>query len=506
MSSLSTAIGVERMSRTSGYQIKKGFFTNETQNLPQIIAILAQANTANQSTISADKREITSADEAGKIYGYGSPIHQIMRILRPFSEPGVGGIPTIVFPQLEQVGFTATSFEFTITGSATKNTTHVLKIAGRENLDFKSYGVAIVKNDTPAMIAQKFADTINNNLSTPVTASVSAGVLTLTTKWKGKTSSDLKVSFSNNGEPAGLTYTKSNETLGSGVPDLVDSLSQFGSDWITTVINSYGEDTLGVLEQFNGTPSPNIPNGRYEGSVFKPFMAFFGSTQSSKVSLSLITDNSSRIDQVTNVLCPAPASEGFPYEAAANVVRLFTRTMQDSPEIDVNGMSYPDMPVPESGVIGDMSDYNNRDFLIKKGCSTVIFDKGRYVIQDLVTTYHLEGETPLQFNYARNLNLDWNVSDSYRTLEKIRLRDKVIIKDNQVTDSKNAIKPKEWKAVLYELFDELAKKALINEPDFSKESLQVVIPSTNPNRFETFFRYKRTGIARIESTTAEAGF
>ena len=104
------------------------------------------------------------------------------------------------------------------------------------------------------------------------------------------------------------------------------------------------------------------------------------------------------------------------------------------------------------------------------------------------------------------MNLDWNVADSYRTLEKIRLRDKVIIKDNQVTDSKNAIKPKEWKAVLYELFDELAKKALINEPNFSKESLQVAIPSTNPNRFETFFRYKRTGIARIESTTAEAGF
>ena len=48
--------------------------------------------------------------------------------------------------------------------------------------------------------------------------------------------------------------------------------------------------------------------------------------------------------------------------------------------------------------------------------------------------------------------------------------------------------------------------ALINEPKFSKESLQVGVSETNPNRFETFFRYKRIGIARIESTTVEAGF
>lgn len=506
MASLSTAIGVERMSRTSGYQIKKGFFTNETQNLPQMIAILAEANTANQASISTDKREITSADEAGRIYGFGSPIHQIMRILRPKMEPGVGGIPTIVFPQLEAVGSTVSTRVVTITGTASKNVTHTLRIAGRESVDFKSYAVNIVKDDTPTMIAQKIADVVNNNLSSPFTVTFLAGVLTFTTKWKGLTSAAANLEISNNNDSAGLTYAYTSQTAGTGTPDLDDSLTQFGSDWYTTVINSYGVATIDVLNQFNGTPSATIPTGRYEGSTFKPFMAFFGSVDDNITNLTTITDDADQIEQCTNVLCPAPGSQAFPWEAAANVARLFARTMQDSPEIDVNGMSYPDMPAPESGNIGDMANYDTRDALIKKGCSTVILDKNQYVIQDLVTTYHPDGETPLQFNYARNLNLDWNVADSYRTLEKIRLRDKVIIRDNQTTESKNAIKPKEWKAVLYELFDELARKALINEPDFSKESLQVGIPTLNPNRFETFFRYKRTGIARIESTTAEAGF
>jgi len=506
MASLSSAIGTERRSRTSGFAIKKGFFSNETDNLPQMIAIFAQANTANQASISIEKKEITSSDEAGRIYGYGSPIHQIMRILRPNSEVGVGGIPTVVFPQLETVGFTETSFEVVVSGTATKNSTHFLRIAGRESLDFKPYSFSIVKGDTSSVIAQRILDVINNNLSSPVTATLVSSTITLKTKWKGASSAGLTLKFNNNGEPSGISYAVADKVNGSGVVNLSNSLNLIGSDWYTIVLNSYGESVLDIFEQFNGSPSASIPTGRYEGSVFKPFMAFFGSTKSTLADLSTITNAAARIDQVTNVLCPAPNSDAFPYEAAANVVRLFARTMQDTPEIDVNGFAYPDMPAPIDGNIGDMSNYDNRDFLIKKGCSTVILDKGQYIIQDLVTTYHPDGENPLQFNYCRNLNLDWNVADSYRTLEKIRLRDKVIIRDTQVTDSKNAIKPKEWKAVLFDLFDEMGKKALINEPEFSKQSLQVAIPTTNPNRFETFFRYKRTGIARVESTTAEAGF
>jgi hypothetical protein len=39
-----------------------------------------------------------------------------------------------------------------------------------------------------------------------------------------------------------------------------------------------------------------------------------------------------------------------------------------------------------------------------------------------------------------------------------------------------------------------------------KDSILVGISATNPDRIETFFRYKRSGFVRIASTTAEAGF
>ncbi|PXX26278.1 phage tail sheath gpL-like [Thalassospira sp. 11-3] len=506
MTAISTAVGTERKSRTSGYKIKKGFFDNDPANLPQIIAVFGEANTANQSGLSTVKKEITSAKEAAELYGYGSPLHQMFRILRPVSGDGVGGIPTIAFPQAEAGGATATAHEWTVTGTATANATHTIVIAGRGSLDFLKYSFAIVKGDTATVIAGKIKDAINGVLGSPVTAANVAGVLTITTKWKGVTSANLKSTIDLGTNAAGVSYSKTATTDGAGAADLSGALAQMGDVWYTVVVNPYGAAAFDDLEAFNGRPDADNPTGRYEGSVFKPFMAFFGSVLDDKDDIVAITNDSARIEEVTNVLCPAPKSEGFPWEAAANAARLFARTMQDTPHLDINNMAYPDMPVPSNGIIGDMADYNNRDLLVKNGASTVVLENDSYKVQDFVTTYHPEGENPLQYAYARNLNLDWNVSDNYRTLEKLFVKDHVLIRDGQVTDVAKAIKPIEWKGIVQDLFVDLAVKALINDPDFSKESLRVEIDGTNPDRFNTFFRYKRTGIARIESTDVEAGF
>ena len=505
---ISTAIGLERKSRTSGYKLKKGFFTDTTSNLPQYIAVFGEANTANQSSLSVTKKEITSAQEAAEEYGYGSPIHQQMRILRPLSGDGVGGIPTVVFPQESNVAATATVHEWTITGTATANATHTFVIAGRRSLDFKSYAFSVVSGDTPTLIAGKAVDAINGVLGSPVSATNTAGVITLTTKWGGSTSAELKTKVDNNNTAVGITYVQTDVTAGSGTVDLADSLSQIGSDWVTIVTNPYGADStiLSVLEAFNGRPDDDTPTGRYAGRVFKPFVSLFGSTLDDKDDLKAITDATARQNQNTNVLCPAPKSDGFTCEAVANMVLTYAPIAQNTPELDMNGKYYIDMPVPEDGLIGDMADYNNRDLLVKDGCSTVILENGAYQVQDFVTTYHIEGESPLQFAYVRNLMLDFNIAYAYRALEEIHVKDHVLVLDGQVTDVSKSVKPKQWKAVLYDFFDDLAVSGLIKDPEFSKESLLVEINETNPDRFDTFFRYSRTGIARIESTDVEAGF
>jgi phage tail sheath gpL-like len=506
MATISTAVGLDRISRVSGFNIKKGFFSTETQNLPHIIAIFGEANTANQMGLTVDKVEVTSSAEAAELFGYGSPIHRQISILRPLSGGGVGGIPTIVFPQISSEGATETLREWTVIGTATANKTHTVVINGRDTVDFQNYNFDVAIGDTAATIAGKISDAINGVLGSPCTAINTLGVVTVTTKWKGTTSAELHVTIDYGTNAAGISYSETDSVDGAGSVDLADSLSQFGDDHYTEVLNPYGEAHLATFEAFNGVPNDVNPTGRYSGLIFKPFCAYFGSTLSDKNDLSDITNDADRIAQVTNVICLAPNSKGFSFEAAANVVALTSVVYQDTPHTDVSALSYPDMPTPTNGNIGDLSDYNNRDYLVKKGCSTVMLVNGAYQIQDLVTTYHIAGEVPLLYSYPRTLNIHWNVKDAYSTLERINLIDKTLVADGQLTNASNTIKPKEWKGIVYSLFDELAQEALINDPAFSKASLRVNISGTNPNRFEVAFNYKTTGTVRVSSTTATAGF
>lgn len=506
MSTISTALGVERLSRTTGYAIQRGRFNNDTPYLPQRIAILGEANTANQPGLTVNPVEVTSAAEAGALFGYGSPIHSVMRILRPLSGDGVGGIPTIIYPQIFAVGATATTRTWTVTGTATANTTHKVIVNGRNSLDYKAYDVSIAIGDTATIIAGKVKDAINAVTNSPCTATNTLGVITITSKWKGVTSAELHIAFDLGTKSAGISYSQTQTNNGAGIVDLAPTLALFGDNWNTIVINPYVEEQFDHLEDFNGLPNDTTPTGRYAGLIFKPFVAYSGSVLSDKDDIAAITNATARISQVTNALCVAPNSKGFTWEAAANVAYLAAIVYQNTPHIDISNLSYPDMPTPIDGNIGDMSDYTNRDFLLKKGGSTELLKNGAYVVQDFVTTYHPDGEVPLQYNYVRNLNVDFNVAYKYRLLEQLYLVDKVIVSDDQLVNVDNCIKPIEWKSIVYGLFDDLAEIGLIIDPEFSKASVVVNISTVNPNRFETTFSYKRTGTVRIASTTAKAGF
>ena len=212
------------------------------------------------------------------------------------------------------------------------------------------------------------------------------------------------------------------------------------------------------------------------------------------------------MDQNTNYLCTAPLSKSTSIEIAANYAYLVTNTAQDTPELDVFEQYLPDINVPENGILGDMSIYNNRDFLVKKGCSTVVLNNGKYQVIDFVSTYHPDGESPFQYSYGRNALLDFNYKWGYDVLENLYVKGKVLVDNALVTDNSNSISPKQWKAVMFDYHEDLENRLLITDASFSDANIEVQISSTNPNRMETRDRIKRTGIARIQSTTVEIGF
>lgn len=503
----SDAVGLERVSRIVGYKIIKGNFQENSPNLPQRVAIFAEANTANQSNLSIapynEPYQITSAQQAGVAYGYGSPIYLIARILFPQSGGGIGGIPVVVYPQAEVGGATSKIYHITPSGVATDNGTHTVKVAGRLGVDGGFYDINIVAGDTTADITAKIADAINNILGSPFIAVDFDYETVLTSKWKGLTADGLNVSVETNGNSLGITYSVQSVQSGSGTPSVQAALDLFGNTWVTRVINSYGTITniMTTLEQFNGIPDPENPTGRFSGIIMKPFIADTGTVADNPSDISDL-----RLNNCTISFAPAPLSEGLAMEAAANKCLLEAVTSQNTPHLDIAGRAYPDMPTPNA--IGSMAEYNNRDLYVKKGCSTVDLVGGQYVFQDSVTTYHPLGENPPQFAYCRNLMLDFNVRFTYYLLEQKYVVDHVIAKDEDTVIATKVIKPKQWRAVLKgeEFAGNLAKRALIVDVPFTQDSIEVNLSTSNPNRLETFFRYKRSGFVRVAATTAEAGF
>jgi len=495
------AVGSENVSRIVGYKITKGNFNTSSPNLPQRIAIIGEANEANQSNLVTTPVKITSAKQAGDLYGYGSPIHSAMRILRPISGDGVGGIETVVYAQAKASGAAAKVLTLTVTGTATSNGTHTLVIAGRKGIDGLFYDVNIVTGDTPTMVAAKIEDAINAILASPLTAAHSAGVVTTTSKWNGLTANELSITVDTGTNTCGLTYAVVSTTSGSGTPSIAASLALFANEWNTIVLNTYGTAStiISSLEQFNGIPDPDAPTGRFAGIIMKPFIALTGSVAEDPSSVTDALKNN-----VTIAICPAPLSKGFHWEAAANMTLLFARQAQDTPELDVSGKNYPDMPAPLA--IGLMASYTDRDAIVKKGCSTVELSAGVYKVMDFVTSYHPDGEVVPQFRYCRNLMIDWNIRFKYMLLELVHVIDHLIAKDTDTVTAPKVVKPKMWKQVLSTFAEDLTAQGIVVDTEFMQKSVTVDISTTNPDRLETFFRYKRSGYARIASTTAEAGF
>lgn len=498
---MSDAIGSERISRVVGYKITKGDFSNVSPNLPQRVALIGESNDANQGTLDLTPYKVTSLKQVGVNHGYGSPLYAACRILMPVNGGVLGGIPIYIYPQEAAVGATARIVEIEVTGVATDNATHTVVIGGRYNLDGASYDISIVTGDTAADIYAKISDAVNNVLGSPMGAANTDYEATLTTKWKGLTAQDVNVSIDTNNKAAGLAYTVTETQAGAGTPDIADSLELFGNNWNTIVVNTYGAVSaiMTSLESFNGVPDPDNPTGRFVGNIMKPFIALTGSVLEDPSS---ITDT--REDQVTISICPAPLSEGMPLEAAANATVLFAVKAQNTPHLDIEGMSYPDMPTPTD--IGDMATYNNRDTIVKKGCSTVDLVSGKYQIQDFVTTYHPEGEIPPQFRYCRNLMLDFNIAFGWNLIAIGNIVDHAIAADTDIVSVSNVVKPKQVLQLLDSYADDLGQRALIADVAFMKANRSAVLDSDNPDRININFKYKRSGTARIVSTNGEAGF
>lgn len=507
----SNAVSQSDVSAIVGYLLAKGYFNTSSPNLPQNISILAEANTANQSGLSTLPQVITSAAQAGGLFGYGSPIHGIARILFPSNGTGVN-VPVTVYPQAAAVASVAKVITITPTGTATANGTIYLNVCGRKTLDGVSYAVNIVATDTPTLICDKMRAATAAVLGCPLTGTGTATAI-YTAKWTGLSSNDANIAVDTNNTSTGVTFAVVTTTAGSGTPatgGAANGTTYFANKWNTIVINSYGlvSATITELEAYNGVPDPVAPTGQYSGIVWRPGWYLSGTLLDDPTSITNVT---ARKTQVTIVPCVAPLSAGFGYEAAANVASLIANVFSNNPESDIIGLQYPDMPAPAAGVVPQMTSHTFRQYCVTRGCSTVDYsgnysDSGVYSIVDLVTTYNPDGEYPPFYRWVRDLNVHFNYKFGYYLLQKINVEGKTLIPDSSTANRSTTIKPGMWAAevAVYNLSCE--KRALIVNAKANNKTIDVTINASNPNRLDTAQNVQISGIARIGATTVYGGF
>ena len=506
--SISTAIALDRVSRVIGYKQKKANFGTNTSNLPHRIALLGEGNTANQASFDTSAFSFISAQEVGDRYGYGSPLHLMARILRPLTGNILGGVETVIYPQMEPAGASATAIKVgvAVATTVTANVTHKVIISGRDNLDGTSYKYSLAIGDDAAAVRQKIIDAISGVYSSPVAAVENVADIDVTTKWAGTTSAGLQIRFDTEAGAAGVVYSEVSKTTGAGDPDIAASLALFGEEWNTDVINPYGATAFAALEAFNGIADPDAPTGRYLANVYKPFVAYFGSLLSDKDDVVAITDAAARKVQMTNVLAPAPNSEGFAFEAAVNLCATTAARFVSSPHLGNGGKAYPDMPIPADNNVGDFSDYDARDYMAKRGASTVLLKNDAYTVQDMFTTYHPDGETPPKFRKVRDLNILWNGGFQWLIIMDRDIQDKAIVKDDEPVTVGDTISPKQVLQLIGSHVDDMVSKALYVDAAFTKANRSVEIEGSNPARLNIFFRAKITSTADIVSSDVEFDF
>ena len=513
---ISTAVNLQQVSAISGYQVKLTLAGLQAGVNPQLIVVIGQKSAANETSV-VSKLDATTATEVGKEYGYNSPLYAAARILRPISGNKLGSIPTWFIPVAEASGATAKVITYSTTGTPTKTVTHYLKINGR------SYGYVVAKDATAAQISQAMIDAANNALGSTVIGTLSTDDAVFTAGWKGVSSNEINIEIDTNGNSAGLTYSEvvADGAGAAAASDVQAALALIGDAWATLVVNCFGSESgvLNELETFNGNPNDAI--GRYEPTLFKPFISFFGDSKIKYLNESsggagdgFVQMIGSRSTECTNAFCPSPGSLGLGMEAAANRVFSYAPILQNTPHQDAlkTGIPDPDMPYEEGADIGDFADPVKRDLLVKAGCSTVTVLGGKYKTIDFVTTYSPEDEpdTATLFRWVRDIaGCHWNYKYVSKLLKEIYQEGNTITDDGEeeLVGVDNTISPSQWKTImLMEYAPALISNALMVDFDHFKDSLQVARGDSNPNRMEDAFSTKIPGVVRVSSTTNNAVF
>ena len=457
--------------------------------LPQRLAVVGQGITGGG--YSTDKRQVTSAAEAGQTYGFGSPIHLAILQLLPDNGDGVGTIPVTVYPLNDDGAGVVSTGDITPSGAASATISAKVRV---NNIDSEEF--VITNGDTVATIVTAMTAAINAVLEMPIIAVDGVTKVNFTSKWKGTSANDIFVEVVESADP-GITFAITQPVGGLVNPDVQDALDQVGNVWETMLLNCMeiaDVDSLDIYDTFG--------EGRWGELVRKPLVVFTGDTNTTVAAATAVSD--ARKTDRTNSQLVAPGSDNLPFVVAARQLARIVVVANNNPPVGYGSQAATGL-IP--GLDGEQWTFIERDEAIKKGSSGIVVKDGVIHIADVVTFYHPTGEPIPAYRQVVNIvklqNILFNLDLIFAQPE---WDGAPLLPDNQPTTNRAARKPKDAKAAMASMVDSLGLEAILSDPETAKASLQASINAGNPDRLDASLTVQVSGNTNIKGVTLKWGF
>lgn len=172
-----------------------------------------------------------AGDQAAAAFGEGSMLHAMATAARKANDY----VDIWAMAIDDDVAAAAATSTITFTGTPTATGTLNLYIGGT------LVRIAVVAAESVSTLATRLVDTITADGALPVTASAEAGVITLTSKWKGETGNDLDVRLNYYDEqtPTGLAVAIVGMSGGTANPDVQPVLDAIAGQQYYSIVCPY---------------------------------------------------------------------------------------------------------------------------------------------------------------------------------------------------------------------------------------------------------------------------
>lgn len=318
-------------------------------------------------------QQITNPAMAAGLVGAGSQLAAMVAAYR--NVDSFGELWLIDVPE-PSAGAAATA-TITVTGTAISAGVVSLYISG------KRVQAGVSPSATATAVASSIKAAIDADTSLPVTAAVSAGVVTVTAKWKGLTGNDINLALNYRGVmggeslPNGINVALTAMSNGAGSPDLTAAIAAMGDepfDFIATPWHDSG--SLDVLEA-----EMNDATGRWSW-----LRQIYGHLYSAKrgTMAELSTFGRSRNGQHVTMTDLEPLAATSPYEVAAsscarNAVYIRIDPARPTQTGELNGL----LPAPT----GKRFTISERQVLLSSGIATQTVSSGVMMVDRACTMY-----------------------------------------------------------------------------------------------------------------------